>query len=95
MGEKYQQKWLCIEQGEGHTERTICNVDGMHVYYDVNPFYVDTLDAEVTADFIREIYEPYYEKFGSGFDGFFTDEPQISRNGIPWSFVYENEYKNR
>lgn len=26
--------------------------------------------------------------------GFFTDEPQISRNGIPWSFVFESE-KNK
>ena len=38
-------------------------------------------------DFINEIYEPYYEKYGSTFDGFFTDEPQISRNGIPWSLT--------
>ena len=61
-------------------------------YYDVNPFYVDTLDGEVIADFINEIYRPYYEKYGNSFDGFFTDEPQISRNGIPWSLIMLDEY---
>ena len=25
--------------------------------------------------------------------GFFTDEPQISRNGMPWSFILVDEYK--
>ena len=36
---------------------------------------------------------PYYEKFGNEIEGVFTDEPQLSRNGIPWSFVLPDEYK--
>lgn len=92
-GVAYQQKYLRFEKGEGHTERTIANTDGFHFYYDVNPFYVDTLDGKVTDAFIREIYEPYYERFGASFEGFFTDEPQISRNGIPWSLILPDEYK--
>ena len=95
-GLKYQQKYLRMEQGERQTEHTICNKGGWHFYYEVNPFYVDTLDAEVIADFLKEIYQPYYERFGSRIAGFFTDEPQISRNGIPWSLTmpgkYEEEY---
>ena len=91
-GVAYQQKYLRFEKGEGHTERTIANRGGFHFYYDVNPFYVDTLDGKVTDCFIREIYLPYYEKFGTAFEGFFTDEPQISRNGIPWSFILPEEY---
>jgi hypothetical protein len=91
-GVAYQQKYLRFEKGERQTERTITNQGGYHFYYDVNPFYVDTLDGKVTDCFIREIYLPYYEKFGTSFEGFFTDEPQISRNGIPWSFILPEEY---
>jgi hypothetical protein len=92
-GIAYQQKYLRFEKGEGQTERTITNQDGFHFYYDVNPFYVDTLDGKVTDCFIEEIYKPYYEKFKTAFEGFFTDEPQISRNGIPWSFILPEEYE--
>ncbi len=66
-------------------------------YYDVNPYYVDTLDAEVTRKFIEIVYADYHQKLSEterrGLKGFFTDEPQISRNGIPWSFIYEREYR--
>ena len=92
-GLRYQQKYLRYEMGEGDTEHTIANVDGFHFYYDVNPYYVDTLDGMVIKDFLNEIYEPYYEKMKGKIDGFFTDEPQISRNGIPWSFIMPEEYK--
>ena len=61
-GVKYQQKTLRCELGEKQTETTIANVDGYHFYYDVNPFYVDLLDKEVTKSFLNEIYETYYEK---------------------------------
>ena len=67
------------------------------LYYDVNPYYVDTLDAKVTQCFIRDIYQAYYDRYDekqrSKLAGFFTDEPQVSRNGIPWSFIMENEYE--
>jgi len=95
-GLNYQQKYLRYKEGEdANHERLIVNKDGYCFYYDVNPFYVDTLDLEATQDFIKEIYEPYYEKFGNRLEGFFTDEPQISRNGIPWSFKFPEEYKKR
>ncbi len=97
-GLKYQQKYLRVrtftpdlEDPKG--DNVICCFENYCFYYDVNPFYVDTLDGEVIADFINEIYEPYYAKYGSGFDGFFTDEPQISRNGIPWSFILPAEFE--
>ena len=53
------------------------------------------MDREVVAEFIDYAYKPYYEKYRNRIEGFFTDEPQISRNGIPWSFVYDEEYKKR
>ncbi len=97
-GLKYQQKYLRVrtftpELEDPRGENVICCFENYCFYYDVNPFYVDTLDGEVIADFINEIYEPYYAKYGSRFDGFFTDEPQISRAGIPWSFILPAEYE--
>jgi len=93
MGAKYQQKYLRIEKGEKQTDCTICNVSGYHLYYELNPFYVDVLDENVVAEFIKLSYEPYYEKYKNDIKGFFTDEPQISRNGIPWSLTLPEEYK--
>ncbi len=92
-GVKYQQKFLRCEKGEKQQENTIANIDGYHFYYDVNPYYVDLLDREVVKTFIDEIYVPYYETYGADIEGFFTDEPQISRDGIPWSFTLEEAYK--
>lgn len=92
-GEEYCQKYLRFEKGKKTSERTVANVDGYHFYYDVNPFYVDTLDAKVTDVFLSEIYTPYYERFKGKLEGFFTDEPQISRNGIPWSLILPEEYE--
>ncbi len=97
-GEKYWQKYLRMQpadddRSEIPAHRILKITDRHCFYYEVNPFYVDTLDPEVTADFINEIYVPYYEKYGTSFDGYFTDEPQISRSGYPWSWTYVEEYK--
>ncbi len=93
MGVEYQQKYLRYEDGEKLTDTTITNKDGYHFYYEINPFYVDTLDKKVIKKFIEIIYQPYYDKYKNRIEGFFTDEPQISRNGIPWSFVMPDTYK--
>ncbi|MBR5518470.1 MAG: hypothetical protein IKV86_05515 [Clostridia bacterium] len=95
MGVEYQQKYLRMEDTLEHKDTHICEVDGKCFYYDINPFYVDTLDAKVIAEFIKVAYQPYYERYGNEFEGYFTDEPQISRDGIPWSFVFKDEYKAR
>lgn len=89
----YQQKYLRMERGERQTPQTILNTGGYHFYYETNPFYVDTLDKTVVKAFLKEIYEPYYVRYGEKIQGFFTDEPQISRNGIPWSFCMEEAYR--
>ncbi len=71
----------------------------LHLYYDVNEFYVDTLDREVILTFVDKIYKEYYDKMiaagrpASELSGFFTDEPQISRNGMPWSLTLPEQYK--
>ncbi len=92
-GVYYMQKYICREQGEKQTEETLANIDGMHYFYKVNPFYVDTLDGKVTQKFIDEIYNPYYEKYKNRIEGFFTDEPQNTHNGFPWSFIMPKTYK--
>ena len=93
MGIDYQQKYLRFSENIFDDKNTIINKGGYHFYFDVNPYYVDTLDKKVIKCFIDSIYEPYYEKFAGRLDGFFTDEPQISRKGIPWSFIIPDEYK--
>ena len=92
-GPAYQQKYLRWEPGEGHTNTTIANVGGYHFYYEINPFYVDLLDKSVVKAFLEEIYTPYYERYGNTLTGFFTDEPQLSRNGMPWSLCLEDAYR--
>lgn len=96
LGEEYQQKYLRWDYDVANEENTICIKDGIRFYYEINPFYVDTLDRKVADEFIKRIYQPYYDRYGDGFSGFFCDEPQISRNGIPWSLIlpeaYEKEY---
>ena len=103
LGIEYQQKSLKCElcDEEKHTDTTITNIKldsgkTAHLYYEINPFYVDTMDPDVTDEFIKSTHEKYKESLGDDFSkmkGFFTDEPQIGRAGIPWSFTFEDEYK--
>lgn len=103
LGLEYQQKYLRMEivAEEKSTDRTITNIkldDGKtaHFYYDINPFYVDTLNGKVTEEFLKSTHEKYKSELGDVFKnmrGFFTDEPQVSRGGLPWSFILDEEYK--
>lgn len=94
-GLKYQQKTLRMGEKPEDESRIITSQGDLYFYYDVNPYYVDVLDAEVIADFINEVYEPYYQKFGNTFRGFFTDEPQFSFSGVGWSFTLPDAYKKK
>ncbi len=102
LGIKYCQKYLRYEITDTpkQTDCTITNIEyndeNYHFYYEINPFYVDTLDCEVTKEFLRVTHEKYKKTLGTDFismSGFFTDEPQVSRNGFPWSFILEREYR--
>lgn len=95
LGVEYQQKNLRMEKELTHEETFICKCGKHYFYYEVNPFYVDTLNKKVIAEFIEVAYKPYYERFGNAVEGFFTDEPQVSRRGVPWSFVLQEEYERR
>ncbi len=94
-GPEYQLKYLHIEDENGTSENTICRVGGYHFYYEVNPFYVDTMDKKVVKLFIDSIYQPYVDKYGKEIEGFFTDEPQVSRYKMPWSFILPEKYEEK
>lgn len=102
LGIEYQQKYLrCkITDAPVNEEYTVTNVTvggkNYHCYYEVNPFYVDTLNKKVIKEFLKSTHEKYRDTLKSDFKqmkGFFTDEPQVSRNGVPWSFILEDKYK--
>ena len=95
LGVEYQLKYLRMETENEHKDTEICKCGDHWFYYDINPFYIDALDEKVVKVFIENIYEKYYEKVGNEVEGFFTDEPEISRDGYPWSFVFEEEYQKR
>ncbi len=68
----------------------------LRCYYEINPYYVDNLDAGVVAEFLRVTHDHYYrtlpKELLKHLKGIFTDEPQLSRKGLLWSFVLEEEY---
>ena len=63
----------------------------------VNPFYVDNLNPAVVGEFIGRIYNRYYEELPGdvrrNLVGIFTDEPQLSVGGIPWSPVLAERFR--
>ncbi|WP_046215117.1 glycosyl hydrolase [Paenibacillus wulumuqiensis] len=69
----------------------------LRLYYEVNPYYIDTLDAKVVHAFIESTYEKYADRFavhfGQAVYGIFTDEPQYGRNQVPWSFTLEQQFR--
>lgn len=76
-------------------------VDGIAEYqlievgYDVS--YIDILNKRVVAEFIDSTHEDYKKRiaphdFGTTMPGFFTDEPQYFRWGMPWSRVIPDEF---
>lgn len=102
LGEKYQQKYLrfAFADEPQDTPRTVANVPCggrlLHLYYEVNPFYVDLMDPAVTRAFLKSTHAAYRDTLGGDFRnmaGFFTDEPQLSRNGMPWSLLLPDAYR--
>ena len=61
--------------------------------------YVDTMDPDITAKYIELTHERYKrevgENFGGSMPGFFTDEPQYFRYGIPWSDKFHTTFRER
>ena len=117
-GEKYQQKYLILEQiggKERDSSRDLAyfsapddagefmlldapEIGAYCVRYDVNQYYIDSLNREAITEFIAQSHEKYLgefkERFGSELTGFFTDEPQYGNNWlIPWSPALEAAFE--
>ncbi|KAI7250948.1 hypothetical protein KC345_g11610, partial [Hortaea werneckii] len=71
------------------------------MYYEVNPYYTDTLSKLAVGEFITAAYERYWDEFGqleaegAALPGIFTDEPQFARGRLPWSFELEAAFTAR
>lgn len=99
-GEAYWQKYLTWEpvtEQNREAPRTLAVIDGRRYYYGVNELYVDVLDREVIHTFLQVVHEEYYRRLGNSFEGFFTDEPQMSRGvgGYPWSLTLPESFRAR
>ncbi len=86
---------------DGKAQRVYEAIEGVNeyqvitVYHDVS--YVDILNKRVIKEFIDCTHEDYKkriakEDFGTVMPGFFTDEPQYFRYGMPWSTVIPEEF---
>ena len=99
LGPEYQQKALYIEpltEENKNADGTLLIKNGYRYFYKLNEFYIDTMSKEVVAKFIDEVYEEYYKRLGNSFEGFFTDEPQLMRDGsYPWSFTFPEKFEER
>ena len=62
----------------------------IHIYYKTDKYYVDLADPTVTQAFIDSSYEKYKklcgDEFGKGMWGIFSDEPQLTREHMLWSY---------
>ncbi len=72
------------------------------VYYIIehtNPYYVDILDPKVVKAFIDSTYERYKSELGDDLKnkmpGFFTDEPQYARLGVPYSLCLPEAFEKK
>ena len=106
MGEKFQQKHLhcrfCATEAEAKTQEHLISIvphaDGFYAcHYEINPFYVDTLDRETIAAFLEATHVEYEKRLNDAerraLRGFFTDEPQVCLSGLPWSLTLPNAYR--
>ncbi len=103
MGEKYQQKYLrCSQTPPGANAKPIASLPAqgrfLYFYFEINADYVDLLEPKVTNAFLRSVHQQYKRRLGEnlgGLSGFFTDEPQLSRNGYPWSQALPTAYQKK
>jgi hypothetical protein len=89
---------------DNKAKRVIEAIDGVSEYHVItvgeDNSYVDILNKDVIAKFIKETHEEYKkriapEDFGSVMPGFFTDEPQYYRYATPWSPILADEFRKR
>ena len=69
------------------------------VYIGYNRYYIDILSHKVISYFLEVTHERYFAHSGSeagkAWVGFFTDEPQYSGRGAPWTNDMETIFKDK
>ena len=69
----------------------------LNLYLHISPSTVDILNPNVVDQFIEETHEKYARRYGDEFSkcltGFFTDEPQYYRWGIPYTRTMPEIFK--
>lgn len=102
----YRQSWLdrCGENEVSSSDEIVmrCEESGKNVFWvrRYNPDYTDLLNREAVREFLDTTYEVYREKIGDLFGkkifGIFTDEPQMSNEGYPFTDglfdIFEERY---
>ena len=90
---------FCLDQKGYHSVATDRTDADLYFWYVPDIHYVDWLDPRTAPAFIKSTYEVYKKKlgkwFGSVIKGFFTDEPQLSVGGWPWSPYLSEVYERR
>ena len=70
----------------------------LHCFRKINRYYVDNLNPAAVARFVEVTYTAYARKLKPELlpylKGFFTDEPQLSRDGLLWSDLLPQLYRD-
>ncbi len=71
----------------------------LNLYLHISPSTVDILNPKVVDQFLEETHEKYAKRYGEEFAnclaGFFTDEPQFYRWGIPYTRTMPEIFKKQ
>ena len=69
------------------------------IFIGYNRYYIDILSKKVVAYFLEVTHDRYFarcgESAGKSWRGFFTDEPQYSNRGLPWSTDFVSVFAAR
>lgn len=89
-----------VLEGDAESIKPVSLSDGEELMYAAtftSNDYIDILNSDTVAEFIRTTHDEYDRKVGDCFCdgrlcGFFTDEPQYALCRNPWSSVIEDEF---
>ncbi len=93
--------WLCYSLEGEKLQRITEPVEGqcLSLYLHISPSTVDILNADVVDQFLEQTHEKYAKRYGENLAkylvGFFTDEPQFYRWGVPYTRVMPKEFQER
>ncbi len=102
--EAFDESAFCVYiKTENGYKRISKSIDGIGEYHCIDlctsPANTDILNPDVVDAFLHATHEEYYKRFSESFGkelvGFFTDEPQYYRWGMPFSRIAMEPYAKR